>query len=149
MIVAVDPGKMTGLAWWEEGQWVPGFAEQPLYEAVERIHRGLHIGQVQVVVCEDFIISGRTVKTNQGKLWSLRGIGALEYLCRISNASFVLQRAVDAKTFATDEMLRTVGWYVPGMNHARDATRHLLLYGVNARIIPRSRLRVPLHVVSE
>jgi len=87
------------------------------------------------VVCESYIVTANTLKKSRQN-WSLEGIGVFRYLARTSDAEFTLQSPADAKTFATDEKLKAMGWHVPGRDHANDASRHLLLYCLKRRIIP-------------
>lgn len=43
---------------------------------------------------------------------------------------FTMQQASDAKTVVTDDRLRRWGAWAPGLEHARDATRHLVFFGM-------------------
>lgn len=80
------------------------------------------------VVAERFVISGGTVTVARGDTnWSIELIGILRYLCRKYGHEFDLQGAGDAKRLGTDKLLRRLGWWTPGSDHARDAARHLVL----------------------
>lgn len=133
MIIAVDPGKRTGLASLRlEDAGRPGFFESwelDCWEAVDWIDRRLH--KVTELVCEDYIITMQTLKKTRGENWSLESIGALRYLTRRADVPFTLQQPGDAKRFATDTKLDRMGWHRPTAGgHADDAARHLLLYMV-------------------
>ncbi len=131
-ILAVDPGKTTGYVLWTDGERVEGelYGEAFLDRADELIESG----EVDVVVCERFIITAQTGKKTQAP-WSLEQIGALRFLCRKHDVTFVLQSAADAKRFATEEKLNRAGWKRPkGDGHARDAQRHLLVYLVRKNL---------------
>lgn len=137
-ILAVDPGKTTGYVLWNDGERIEGelYGEAFLDRADELIVSD----QVDVVVCERFIITAQTGKKTQAP-WSLEQIGALRFLCRKHNVHFVLQSASDAKRFATDHRLNALGWKRPkGAGHARDAQRHLLVFLVRQNLIDAATL---------
>lgn len=54
--------------------------------------------------------------------------GAWEAECYEQGWGFKLQTPAEAKAFVSNEKLKRVGWYTVGMDHGRDATRHLLLW---------------------
>src|SRR5581483_3233548 len=110
----------------------------PYEEALDEAVRQVKFGYVGLVVCEDFVISERTIKTSTAgwrRGMELEFIGVVRYWCRVRSVEFVLQDAGDAKRFATDEKLKAGGLWTPGVDHPRDATRHLLLALVNRRLI--------------
>ena len=86
------------------------------------------LATMSIVICENYIVGMGTVRKAQGENWSLRSIGALEWMCHNTNTKFVLQKPADAKAFSTDEKLHEIGWWAPGKPHANDALRHLLLW---------------------
>lgn len=129
-ILAVDPGRATGWAVLEAGrayfgeeifEEFPGWADSFLRSRFDRGCRFL-------VVAERFVISGGTLTKARGDSnWSIELIGVLRYLARQYGHEFDLQGAGDAKRFGTDRLLRKLGWWTPGSDHARDAARHLAL----------------------
>jgi len=125
--LSVDPGKTTGYVVWRDGDRT---VEKELYcEAFCDVADELiSTQQIDVVVCERFIVTAQTGKYTQAP-WSLEQIGLLRHLCRKHQVKFVLQNVSDAKSFATDSRLNEIGWKRPqGAGHARDAQRHLLVY---------------------
>lgn len=79
------------------------------------------------VVCENFIITVQTAKIGAGP-WSLKYIGALEYLCRKHSIPLTLQQP-SQKDFAPNDRLKALGlWHKGGGGHALDALRHGVIY---------------------
>ena len=123
-ILAVDPGKMTGWALYLDGSIT--FGETEHFEFVRGAEYWCNI--VDQVICENFIITAQTAK-NSPATWSLRQIGCIEFWCWKNSVPLKLQNTADAKSFATNERLKNIGWYTRGGGgHANDAARHLLLY---------------------
>jgi hypothetical protein len=138
-ILAVDPGKTTGYVVWRDGERT---TEKELYceKFCDVAYELIATGQVDVVVCERFIVTAQTGKYTQAP-WSLEQIGLLRFLCRKYEVKFVLQNVSDAKSFATETRLRHLGWNRPqGAGHARDAQRHLLVYLVRNGLIDATEL---------
>jgi hypothetical protein len=132
-VLSVDPGLITGYVMWRNEERDEGEldAQDFLVKASELIEKG----EVDVVVCERFVISSQTGKFSQAP-WSLEQIGVLRYLCNKKGIPFVLQNVSDAKRFADDKRLNHIGWKKPkGAGHARDAQRHLLLYLTKNKLI--------------
>lgn len=129
IVLAVDPGKVTGWATWSDGDFNAGqlgradflrWADElvPMY-AVWDLH----------VVVEDFRITQQTLTKGREAHWAMGQIGCLEWWCEKYEVPFTKQTPADAKRFVDDRKLRRVGWFesTPG-GHRNDACRHLLLY---------------------
>lgn len=138
LIIAVDPGKMTGwavhandesliageLEWYEFLRWIEEYVEAAI---------ALHYDVT--LVCESYVITLATIKKSR-QYWSLEAIGCLKYWSmRHLGKELTLQSPANAKSFSTDEKLKNLSWYVPGSGHANDALRHLLLYLVTENLI--------------
>ena len=126
-ILAVDPGKTTGCALWVRGSLMTTSEYQyptQFLEFAEEITK--RYGRDLVLVIEDFVITAGTAKKSPAP-WSLKIIGALEWLAHKSDTRVVMQKVGDAKVFATNAKLRQLNLCPPG-DHERDACRHLLLY---------------------
>ena len=134
-IIAIDPGKMTG---WSEIEYtsdsftIKYSAELGMEEVLNQLIT-LDDGdgnRPDLVVIEDFKIT-----TGTGKLgspdWSLRLIGAVEYVAAKHGIPVVKQTPANAKAFSTNTKLRAVDmWHVGGAGHANDSLRHAMLYMV-------------------
>ena len=129
MIIAVDPGKVTGIACWFDEQMTSW--QEPTWYAVDRIWNALEgngLGPVDVVVCESYTITESTLRKTR-EPYSLESIGALRWMSNRHSVEFLLQAPADAMGFMTDDKLRMMGWYRSSIGgHANDAARHLGLY---------------------
>lgn len=129
--VAFDPGKMTGVALHHpdnlafEGNF-EAFA-LPCEDAMDWAESWIVSGLWDDVVCESIVITAQTHKKSQDVLCSVEQIGILRYLCRRCGVPFRLQTPAEAKSFGTDAKLKALGWWTKGLDHPRDATRHLIL----------------------
>lgn len=144
IILAVDPGKATGIAiisWESEDQdpRVEYSTEVQPEDFADEIKQGLLYNQNELeqfyVACESFTINAQTAKNSQAP-WSLENIGVLKHLCReagypVENIAF--QAPVNAKNMFPNPALKTLGtWHRGGEGHANDAIRHGLLRLVKA-----------------
>ena len=131
VVLAVDPGLVTGFArlfraTGYEGSWEMGHESFMDWARACIAQHGPNL----VVVSERYTVQANRVGTPE---WSIGQHYALEMLCRWHHATFVAQSPADAKSFATNALLKEVGWWhVGGEGHARDAARHLLLYAARA-----------------
>jgi hypothetical protein len=146
-VLAVDPGRTTGLATWIEGghcAWAESFdhAQRTVHGYVSG-YGGDHI---DLVVFEDFIISANTLKKSRaGSKEAIEFIGVGRYLSRCYGIEFITQPPSDAFSFSTREKLRALGWKTPGPgDHSRSASQHLLLALVNRRLIDLAALATAL-----
>lgn len=121
----MDPGKATGMAWWEEGEHRADTV--PYQRALEALAYDAE-GWLDLVVVEDFVISERTLRSGSDG-WrrgaELEFIGAARWICAQHGVRFMLQEPAE-RGFATDAKLRAMGWWTVGPDHAREASRHLL-----------------------
>jgi hypothetical protein len=132
-IVAVDPGKVSGVAILEKTAFatpIPMAVELPgLLSTVSWVENE----RPDLVVCESFI-PFRGAKTWQPD--ALEIIGALRFICARHEWTFELQSPANAKKFSTDRKLKKLGWYrATKGGHANDAKRHLLLALARHRLI--------------
>lgn len=78
------------------------------------------------VVIEDFIL--RKMSKDEDLLAPVRLIAKIELLLWQEGIRSFRQQPSEAKTTATDERLKSWGLYVPGEEHARDASRHSITW---------------------
>lgn len=147
-VLAVDPGKMTGVAFldWSgiasESPTIIKTAEVDELEFADFINEALseksNFYEFKVV-CEQFTINLQTAKKSQAP-FSLEQIGVLKYLCRQNNINdIVFQSPADAKNMFPNPKLKKLDlWHRGGEGHALDALRHGLLLLVKERWIPRA-----------
>lgn len=133
VILAVDPGKNSGLAEFSldyKKIWV-GY-QLPRFDLIDHIEKifewqwkDVVKGRI-LVVSEQFIITPMTSKLSQ-QTDALKANGTLEWLCHKYGHTFEPQSQATAKKIAKDKRLKDMDLYTPGRDHANDAARHLLL----------------------
>jgi hypothetical protein len=126
-VVGVDPGGTTGLALWSPDMGLSLRQIEGADVAVDWMADCARTLQCATFVVEKYIITPATAKLSQ-QHDPLEIIGALKFLTRKYKHKLVLQSPSEAKAFSTNDKLKRVGWYQPGQDHARDASRHVLLY---------------------
>lgn len=131
-VIAFDPGKTTGWARLSNARFESG--QLPWYDALHFVYETLLQGAQMTIICEDFIYTSNTA-TKTRQTWSTEGVGVLRFLCQRYDQEFVLQTPSGAKSFATNDKLRKLGWYTAGQDHANDAARHLLVYSVGNGLV--------------
>jgi hypothetical protein len=136
-ILAVDPGKLTGIALIKIVDGVPEIVWSDETEYMETCHlmnRVIrdHATDGLRVVYERFIITPMTAK-NSVAPWSLELIGVIKYLCGAYQVTdLVGQTSSTAKNFCPNPRLKAVGfWHRGGAGHARDALRHAVTHLVD------------------
>ena len=139
-VIAIDPGPHVGIAFYWNGTFNSlALTDVEFYEDSNRVEAWL--AEADVVVCENFIISGpRAREANE----TIEMIGVLRFLSRCHDSQFVEQAPADARVFSTNAKLQRLGWYQRGgSDHARSATRHLVLYLAKAGILGAELLHFP------
>lgn len=126
-VVGVDPGGTTGLALWSPDQGLTLREIKGADEAVWWLADCARTLHPTTFVVEKYIITPATAKLSQ-QHDPLEIIGALKYLARKYDHKLVFQSPSEAKAFSTNDKLKRIEWYKPGQDHARDASRHVLLY---------------------
>ena len=142
VVVGVDPGLTTGVCLWHQD-----YGMEHLNELAPSLHAMEWLdwmtgggGYKKVFVIEKYIITPKTAQLSQ-QHDPLEIIGCLRWMCHSRGHEFVMQSPSEAKAFSTDAKLKNVGWYKPGMGHARDASRHVLLYLAKNGIIDLATLK--------
>ena len=131
VILAMDGGKVSGLAAFEPYARDFESLELPTWEAVGWIDTLLSHPRVEVeaVIVEKFVITARTLKLTRGENWTLEANGAVRYLCHEHGVPYFDYSAHDSKAFGTTNKLYRVGWLSPTEGgHRDDAARLILKY---------------------
>ncbi len=134
-VLAVDPGKMTGLSCWtiEPGGepvlvWAAEVDEEA-YATPIRFELSTH-PDIEIV-CESFTITLETAKKSQAP-FSLELIGILKQIVRDAGrpvSDVNLQGPASAKKLFPNTALKKLNyWHRGGAGHALDSMRHGLLY---------------------
>lgn len=152
MILAVDPGKASGICLFEwnvgEEPKMAWSGEYQQHQYAQAIRLGLHAAQLSglkiEVVCERFTINAQTVRNSQAP-YSLEQIGILRQC--LLDAGYAMddisfQSPADAKAMFPNEKIKKLDyWHKGGEGHALDAIRHALLYMVKKGWNPTRLLR--------
>lgn len=136
-ILAIDPGKATGMALFslKSGsepvlEWSKELEQEEVAEAVRSVlwspEKRLHVD----VVCERFTINMQTVKNSQAP-YSLEVIGIVKQCLKDNGRpmdDIFFQAPADAMNMFDNKKLKKLEyWHVGGAGHALDAIRHGLL----------------------
>lgn len=128
-ILAIDGGLLTGVVWDSpiDGEKI-GHDEIGFPEIYDFVEEKIMLGYIDTVVCENFIISARTLKVSRGENWTLKIIGAVEHMCLKWDIDLFLYTPAQLKTFITDEKLKQYNLWLKGEGHSRDACRAYLYH---------------------
>jgi hypothetical protein len=134
MIIGVDPGLTTGVYIYRTYEanmtYVPDGPVQleswqvasTLYEWLNRVLAHVEETDVHIAV-EKYIITSRTAKLSQ-QSEALEITGAVKGVASLFPLVPEPRQYLKANLkFASDDMLRAMGWYDPKMRHANDAAR--------------------------
>lgn len=128
IIIAADPGNMTGWASVSLGQhWTPSainagqLAADAFCDWVALIAH-----QIDLFIYETFTINAETARKSPQPA-PMYVIGTILFLMRRAGVRCEGQAPGAAKTFVNNSQLRKIGLWKPGEDHARDAIRHLVL----------------------
>jgi hypothetical protein len=140
IIIGIDPGKTTGLAWGDTELMTTGGAEISFDDFGDWLNTSLARlkaeGKDVRVACERFTIAAGTIKKSQDAHWALEAIGVARYISRCYGVEFIMQHPSDVKGAVSDEKLKKAGWYIPGKGHANDALRHVSMAMIHFKIRP-------------
>lgn len=128
VVVAVDPGVTTGLA------WVTGHDDRSFHSIQVTESEMYHwfdsaSTSIRHVQCEAFTITAATVKKTI-VYDSLYLIGYLRYCARRDGWTLAFTKPADVMQSFPDVALKRAGMHQPGQGHANDAARHLAHYMV-------------------
>lgn len=147
-VVALDPGETSGVAWIDlagkdlrepihkyvarMAEWteVVGLANSE-NEAAMAIYRIIEWWEADVLVCESFRVRVGETSADPRALSPVRinaKVGLAVSLYK-PGVQIVEQSASQAKGVITDERLKRWGLWVEGHKDARDALRHLVVFG--------------------
>lgn len=133
-VLAIDPGKMTGLARYDVPykQWdalaLPFDRDANDLAAMVWLHDQLADGGISDVVSESIVISKQTAKKSQDVQASIEQIGIARYLCAGFGVRYHLQTPSEGLGFGTDAKLKAMDMWFVGSDHPRAATKHLVTF---------------------
>jgi hypothetical protein len=134
VIIGIDPGLMTGVFTWH-----PGMGKAPALPVCEQYQipanevidylwglmgdwRHYWLPDNIHVAIEKYIITSRTAKLSQ-QSDALEVTGIVKAVSHLHGVTDVRQYLKANLKFASDDILRGVGWYSPKLRHANDAAR--------------------------
>jgi hypothetical protein len=125
-LLALDPGGTVGWALFVDGKPERGGQVQGRNTRLEQL---IVKYQPDIVVAEKF--SNYPWK-QESLAWSdnptSKLIGVLEYICAKQHIKLIMQSALVAKGFCTDERLQSWNYYFKGRKHMNDAVRHAVYF---------------------
>jgi len=136
-VLAVDPGKTTGMALFSRQidsepvlEWSKELEQDEVAEAVRSVLWAPDKRHHLDVVCERFIINAQTVRNSQAP-YSLEVIGIVKQCLKDNGRpmdDIYFQAPADAMNMFDNKKLKKLDyWHVGGGGHALDAIRHALL----------------------
>ncbi len=130
MILAVDPGDMTGLAYWTEEWVLINFDQCTLDEIPERWYElETEHGRVTLVIVEDYILFAKRAMSQTGsRMKASQGIGMVKALASIRGAEVIIQKASIKSTAMKWSQIKMPANHAE--SHKFDAYLHGYYYGV-------------------
>ena len=141
VVVWVDPGKMTGVASWDHltgtftSLHVPDLAALGNWIEILLLVNDNDPDFKLALGWERYIITPGNTRHGTA-YWSLEAIGVLRYLALKYHITILPPQTSSMMGTSTDERLKMIGWFKPGMPHANDAARHLMRYMLKAGTLP-------------
>lgn len=134
LIIGVDPGKSTGLAWLIDDTFqsidLPAIKACTLLDMIMREYDSdksvIRSDQVAVIAVERYNITAQTSKLTR-QYDALEVIGVCRWLAHAHGAQFMLQGASSAQRCGNREVLQALGWWKPGGDHLNKAAAQVAL----------------------
>lgn len=141
-VVWLDPGKITGLAWYDIDADRFGSAqydESELLDVLDALisaHPGIAVGWEMYL---------QTPRSQGDASYSLGEIAKVRRLCATRFVTMLKPQPSSTRNLqSTVVFLRRLGWYRPGLGHANDAACHLFRHLIRRHPIPEKiRTRLP------
>jgi hypothetical protein len=134
IVIGLDPGETTGVCVLTAGKaCIYQIATKEIGPGGDALCDILEAYDTAAVVCEDYrVYSWHSEDHKWAALHTPQIIGVIRYLCHKQNMPITMQMAQVAKVFCTDEKLKGLGMWVPGVTHGRDAARHAVYHALFA-----------------
>lgn len=144
IILGIDPGQTTGLAWWNvEDSRFSIWAQQTALTAVLTVWDWLESYQrdgVPVeVACERYVISQRTLRASR-QYDALYVSGSAWGKCGQLDLPYFEYPSSETKRQITDDRLQRLDTWQPGQGHVHDAMRVALTHLARTRPVEFQRL---------
>jgi len=124
-VLALDPGKVVGIAW----VWDGAFTSGELRDLDALAWLEVHVPRFDEVTMEQFVINAGTVRKGRDAHWATDVIGCVKWWCAKHDVPLTTRTAAAAKGYASNARLEQLGWRNPSPGgHRDDAARHLLVH---------------------
>ena len=138
--LSIDTGNLSGVAafdteWIADGTWCQPWSDELEPHALEDFIAA-QVGWADEVILEQLVITTATGKKTRDIQLAIELAGVVKYWCRVTGTKLEEQLPVEAMRFATNDVLKRVGWHVKSSkDHQNDARRHLLTRIAELRLI--------------
>lgn len=124
LLIGVDPGKACGFAVLDD--MTLSSDDLTVYEACTKLERLLAKKRPTIVAVERFTFQASSVKKTR-QYDALEFIGVARYMCTKVGIPLLIQGAADASRIGSPEVLRALGWWKKGHDHANKAAAQVAL----------------------
>ena len=141
MVWWLDPGKTTGWAClglgtkFRCGQGTMEEVGEELDTAAALFLSDMSIGYEQYIVTPGGGVTGSAEPP-------LKTIGMIEWICYLNGCHLLKPVPSAMRKVVTVDMLKRLGWYVPGQDHAMQAARHLLAWTLREKLVTADMMDV-------
>ena len=142
-VVWLDPGKVTGVAWYDITADRFGSAQYEDDELMDVMDALTTAHQERIAVGWELYI--QTQRSKGIASYSLGHIAKVQALCKERGVTVLKGQPSSARNLqSTVVFLRRLHWYRPGLGHANDAACHLFRHLIRMHPIPEKiRTRLP------
>ena len=125
LIIGVDPGKTTGLAWLDNKTFYS--TDYNALSACDKIFELITTYDGKVIVAvEPYNITRQTIKFTR-QYDALEVIGTCKWMSYKYGAEFILQAASAAQPAGNVDLLKQLGWWVSSKDHCNKAASQVVL----------------------
>lgn len=142
-IVWLDPGKTTGLAWYDIDADRFGSGQYDEHELAQVMDSLVAVHRERIAIGWELYL--QTSRSKGVSKYSVGEIAKMKALCRDQGIPELKGQPSSARNFqSTVVFLRRLGWYKRGQQHANDAAAHLFRWLIKQHPIPQNiRKRLP------
>lgn len=134
-VVWIDPGKTTGVAWWDMDADLFGSAQYDEHQLIPALDALIDAHPERIAIGWELYI--QTARSKGDGQYSLGEIAKVKALCEERQVPMLKGQPSSARNKRSSIIfLRRLGWYAPGKEHANDAACHLFRYLIKQKPIP-------------